>query len=102
MSSENDRDRNDRCADCDCIDIGDVVEHRMNTNVFGVVLGFEGSLVHLRLSPSLARAAFHHWELRFLDDDDEFDEPEGGESLPEDSNVVPFVLTAATKTKGAA
>ena len=99
MTSENDC---DRCADCDCIDIGDVVEHRMNTNVFGVVLGFEGSLVHLRLSPSLARAAFHEWELRLLDDDDEFDEPEGGESLPEDSNVVPFTLTAATKTKGAA
>ena len=99
MSSENDR---DRCADCDCIDIGDVVEHRMNTNVFGVVLGFEGSLVHIRVSPSLATYKFHEWELRLLDDDDEFDEPEGGESLPEDGNVVPFTLTAATKTKGAA
>lgn len=100
MTSENDHDGNDRCADCDCIGIGDVVEHRMNTNVFGVVLGFEGSLVHLRVSPSLATYKFHHWELRLLDDDDEFDEPEGGESLPEDSNVI--YLTPETKTKGAA
>lgn len=87
--------------DCDCIGIGDVVEHKMNTNVFGIVIGFAGSVVYLRVSPSLATLAFHEWELRLMDDDGEPepDEPE------ENDNVVPFPgvkLTKNTKTKGAA
>lgn len=87
--------------DEDFIGIGDVVEHKMNTNVFGVVIGFAGSVVYLRASPSLATLAFHEWELRLMDDDGE---PEPDEPDEKD-NVVPFPgvrLTANTKTKGAA
>lgn len=88
--------------DCDCIAIGDVVEHKMNTNVFGIVIGFAGSVVYLRASPSLATRAFHEWELRPMDDDGE---PEPDEPA-ENDNVVDFTrakeLRANTKTKGAA
>ncbi len=91
-----------RCADCDCIHEGDVVEHKMNTNVFGIVIGFQGSLVGLRISPSLAVIWFHEWELRHLDDDGE---PVGGAEADLPDNVVSmadYKLTAATKTRGAA
>lgn len=97
MRNEND----ERCTDCDCIDVGDVVEHIMNTNVFGVVLGFQGSLVQIRVAPSLATMQFHEWELRLLDDDDEYHEPDEGAEVPAGSSVVPF-LTAKTKTMGVA
>lgn len=88
--------------ECDCIGIGDVVEHKMNTNVFGIVIGFAGSVVYLRASPSLATLAFHEWELRLMDDDGE---PEPDETA-ENDNVINFTrakeLRANTKTKGAA
>lgn len=88
--------------DEDFIGIGDVVEHKMNTNVFGIVIGFAGSVVYLRASPSLATLAFHEWELRLMDDDGE---PEPDEPA-ENDNVVNFTrakeLRANTKTKGAA
>lgn len=79
--------------DCDCIGIGDVVEHKMNTNVFGIVIGFAGSVVYLRVSPSLATLAFHEWELRPMDDDGE-PEPDGG---LEADNVVPVDFTRGVK-----
>lgn len=86
----------------DFIGIGDVVEHKMNTNVFGIVIGFAGSVVYLRASPSLATLAFHDWELRLMDDDGEPDPDEPAEN----DNVVDFTrakeLRANTKTKGAA
>lgn len=86
----------------DFIGIGDVVEHKMNTNVFGIVIGFAGSVVYLRASPSLATLAFHEWELRPVDDDGE---PEPDEPAEAD-NVVDFTrakeLRANTKTRGAA
>lgn len=79
----------------DLLNYGDVVEHRMNTNVFGVVIGFQGSLVGIRLSPSLAVAWFHEWELRL-------DEPSGAAA----DNVIDFTkareLRANTPTKGVA
>lgn len=88
---------------CDCINIGDVVEHIMNTGVFGVVIGFAGSLLAIRTSPSLATLWFHEWELQPVEDD----EIDGGGSkadLPD--NVVDFTkaakLRADTKTEGAA
>jgi hypothetical protein len=90
--------------DEDFIGIGDVVEHKMNTNVFGIVIGFAGSVVYLRLSPRLRVASFHEWELRLLDDDGG---PEPDEPARAD-NVVPVdftrgvKLTKNTKTKGAA
>lgn len=86
----------------DFIGIGDVVEHKMNTNVFGIVIGFAGSVVYLRVSPSLATLAFHEWELRLMYDDGEPEPDEPDEA----DNVVNFTrakeLRANTKTKGAA
>lgn len=58
------------CPDCDCIGIGDVVEHKMNTNVFGIVIGFSGSLISIRVSPSLNVLTFHEWELQICEDED--------------------------------
>lgn len=84
--------------DDDMIHIGDVVEHRMNTNVFGVVIGHMGSLVGIRISPSLAVLWFHEWELRHTEDDG-YDEPPAADQ----DNVIDFTrakeLRANTKTK---
>ena len=53
------------CPDCeDDISIGDIVEHRMNPDVFGIVIGFAGSLVYIRTSPMLTTMQFHEWELQ--------------------------------------
>lgn len=83
--------------------MGDFVQHRANTNVFGVVIGFEGSLISVRLSPSLAVAEFHEFELEPLEDVDNEPEPK---SAPDVGNVVNFTeakaLRADTKTRGAA
>lgn len=89
----------------DFIGIGDVVEHKMNTNVFGIVIGFAGSVVYLRLSPSLQVASFHEWELRLMEDDGEpLDDKEV--PVPVADNVVDFTkakaLRANTKTRGVA
>jgi hypothetical protein len=78
---------------------GDVVEHRMNTDVFGVVIGLEGSLVHVRLSPSLAVAKYHDCELRPIEDD-EYREPEGGNVVRVDFTKREKLETA--KPRGAA
>lgn len=89
----------------DIIAIGDVVEHKMNTNVFGIVVGGGGSLVYVRLSPTLETAIFHEWELRLVEDD-EYLEPEPGAAAPEeDSNVIDFTRARdlrSAKTRGAA
>ncbi|MFU0504158.1 hypothetical protein [Pseudaminobacter sp. NGMCC 1.201702] len=91
-------------TDDDFIGIGDVVEHRMNTDVFGVVIGFEGSLLHVRLSPSLVVAKFHEFELRMVEDDEY--EPEPKEAEPSNVIKVDFTkrvkLDKNTKTGGAA
>lgn len=91
-------------CDCDCIHTGDVVEHIMNTDVFGVVIGFAGSLVALRVSPSLATLCFHEWELRHVDDDEV--PPSGDEDeVDPASNVVDFTKAVdlrRAKMKGAA
>ncbi|RJG46544.1 hypothetical protein [Mesorhizobium sp. DCY119] len=82
-------------------ELGDVVEHKMNTSVFGIVIGFAGSLVYIRVSPSLAVLAFHEWELHRVEND----EFHGGGS---GDNVIPVDFTKKvrldknTKTKGAA
>lgn len=85
----------------DTMMLGDVVEHRMNTNVFGVIIGFEGTLVSVRLSPSLAIVKFHEFELQTLGDDEYVPPVED-----EGDNVVDFTkeraLRADTKTEGAA
>lgn len=91
------------CAECDCICIGDVVEHKMNTSVFGIVIGIAGSLIYIRTSPTLTVLFFHEWELRAIDDDDT---PPGQQETPGGENVVDFTKERAlrrdTKTEGAA
>lgn len=58
------------CPDCGGLDVGDVVEHKMNTDVVGIVIGFMGSLVCLRVSPTLEIMSFHEWELRLVADEE--------------------------------
>lgn len=83
------------CENCDCLAVGDVVEAKMNTNVMGQVLGFKGTIVGIRLSPSLAECwTLHEWEVRRIDDDDEYHSPGGKEDLPED-NVINFTEAVA-------
>jgi hypothetical protein len=94
-----------RCRDCDCIKLGDVVEHKMNTNVFGIVIGFMGSLVVIRVSPSLEVLQFHDWELDFAEDD-EPPAPDSAEDAPTTADVIDFTkerkLRKTTTTRGAA
>lgn len=82
---------------------GDVVEHIMNSDVFGVVVGHMGSLIGIRTSPTLSLLWFHEWELQPIGDDEyhggsKEEVPAGGD------NVIAFPgkLTKNTKTKGAA
>lgn len=81
------------------IKTGDVVEHVMNTNVFGVVLGFMGTLVAIRAAPSLNILWFHEWELMPV-------EPDGYEhDAEEQDNVIDFTKARdlrTAKAKGAA
>jgi hypothetical protein len=97
------------CPDCNCIEIGDVVEHKMNTNVFGIVIGFSGSLILIRVSPSLEVLQFHEWELDVVDDDDvPPNEAAEADDLPGTGNVVRVDFTKGallrrdSKTEGAA
>jgi len=94
----------DHCENCDCIREGDVVEHRMNTNVFGIVIGYSGSLVSIRVSPSLTTLHFHEWELRKVEGD-EYDGGETAEAQPINDNVIDFTKAVdlrKAKAKGAA
>jgi hypothetical protein len=90
---------------CDCISEGDVVEHIMNTDVFGVVIGFMGSLTAVRVSPSLATMWFQSFELRPVQDDGYNGDDGGKEDVPESENVIDFTKARdlrTAKTKGAA
>jgi hypothetical protein len=94
------------CPDCDCIEIGDVVEHKMNTSVFGIVIGFMGSIVIIRVSPTLDVLQFHEWELQVVDDD-EIPPPQSAEQpVPDNVIQVDFTkkrrLRPDTTTEGAA
>lgn len=71
------------CDECGAFDYGDVVEHKMNTNIFGIVIGFMGSLVCLRVSPTLEVLSFHEWELRLV---------EGNETPPAKKEPTPGVI----------
>lgn len=83
------------------INIADVVEHIMNTNVFGVVIGFQGSLVGIRVSPSLATLWFHEWELRHMNDDGE-PVPDGGqEEVEPEDNVINLATVRAANRRAA-
>lgn len=89
-------------TDRDFLVEGDVVEHIMNDDMFGVVIGHMGSLIGIRTSPSLNLLWFHEWELRLLGDD----EYHGGSKEEVPDNVVDFTKAVAdlkkAKTKGAA
>lgn len=91
--------------ECNCVGEGDVVEHIMNTDVFGVVIGFMGSLTAIRVSPSLATMWFQSFELRRVGND-EYEPGDGGEEEEPADNIIDFTrerkLRANTKTKGAA
>lgn len=95
------------CPECNSIELGDVVEHRMNTNVFGIVIGFMGSIILIRVSPSLEVLQFHEWELDLVEDD-ELPPPPVATKQPVDDNVIEVdftkrrTMTRKTKTEGAA
>ncbi|WP_170965864.1 hypothetical protein [Rhizobium sp. S9] len=78
----------------------------MNTNVFGIVIGFMGSIVIIRVSPTLDVLQFHEWELQVVDDD-EIPPPQSAEQ-PVPDNVVQVDFTKKrrlrpdTTTEGAA
>lgn len=92
--------------ECDCIHEGDWVESKLNTDVFGIVVGGSGAHVQVQLSPSLAITTFHVETLRRMDDGDEYD-PGSREELPDD-NIIPVdftkrrKMTAKSPTKGSA
>ncbi|MBY5553766.1 hypothetical protein J0664_05855 [Rhizobium leguminosarum] len=95
------------CPDCDCIGTGDIVQHKMNANVFGVVIGFMGTIVIIRVAPTLEVLQFHEWELDLVDDDD-VPTPPTAAKQPVDDNVIEVdftkrqIMTRKTKTEGAA
>lgn len=93
--------------DCDCIyfEEGDWVESRLNTNVFGIVVGtFNfGQYYNVQLAGSLEIQAFSAVTLRHMADGAET----GGaaEPVPEDGNVIDLTRAKdlrTSKTKGAA
>lgn len=91
------------CENCDCLAVGDVVEAKMNTNVMGQVLGFKGTIVGIRLSPSLAECwSLHEWEVRRIDDDGEYHSPGGKEDMPEETtNVIDLATVRAANRRAA-
>jgi len=90
--------------DDDNLSMGDVAEHKMNTSVFGIVVGFMGSFVGLRVSPSLDALWFHEFELRPLEDDEYTPPAKEAPAAKADDNVIDFTkareLRANSKTKG--
>lgn len=80
------------CADCGSIELGDTVEHKMNTDVFGIVIGFSGSLVLIRVCRTLATLQFHEWELNVVDDDTV---PPQAAEQPVADNVIRLDFTKA-------
>lgn len=86
------------CPDCDGLDVGDVVEHKMNTGVVGIVIGFMGSLAVIRTSPTLEVLSFHEWELRLIADDAE---PPTKAEEPTPDNVVVVDFTKKQDLRGA-
>lgn len=87
-------------------DYGDWVEFKLNTNLFGIVVGFDAMCLKydVQLSPSGAVVPFFGVTLRALESSDEFEPPVEDEA---DAGVVidftrAKALRAGTKTQGAA
>jgi hypothetical protein len=93
-------------CDCEFFDRGDWVESRLNTDVFGIVVGEGdfGNVYYVQLAGSLEIKAFHGVTLQHMDG--ELDEGGGlKEPVPENDNVVNFTRAKDlrdAKTKGAA
>ncbi|MFC5584477.1 hypothetical protein ACFPOD_05095 [Nitratireductor kimnyeongensis] len=84
----------------DFADLGCLVRHVMNPAIVGVVIGYEGSLVLVRLA-SMQVIKLHEYELTAAGDDGE------GEPalVDEDDNVIDFTKARdlrTAKTRGAA
>lgn len=92
--------------DEDMIYPGDLCELVVQPRIWGMAIGFEGSLVHVRIFDG-SRQMFHEFELRKMAGYDPDPEP-AKEATPAkgNDNVVNFTrakeLRANTKTKGAA
>lgn len=94
------------------ITYGSIVEHKMNTDVFGIVTGVAGSIITVCLSPELDIVDFQKCELRIVDGEDEYVEPAASAGAvvvadePVTDNVIDFTrarkLRANTPTKGVA
>jgi len=99
----------DNNTDCTCMDsyfdYGEWVEFRLNTNVFGIVIGADihGLMYTVQLAGSGLVQVFHGVTLQRMDDGGE---PVGGKEAPVGENVIDFTkekaLRANTKTKGVA
>lgn len=82
----------------DFADLGCLVQHVMNPAIVGVVIGYEGSLVLVRLA-NMKIVKLHYYELTAAGD-------EGEPALAdEDDNVIDFTKARdlrTAKTRGAA
>lgn len=93
-----------RSDERDDIFTGDLVELEIDSRIWGMAIGFAGSLIYVRhMGGSVG--AFHEYELRKMAGRDETDDS-SKENLPD--NVIPVDFTksvrldANTETKGAA
>lgn len=87
-------------CECTCIVEGDWVESKLNTNVFGIVIGCSGAQIYVQLAGTLAVQAFHEATLRRIDGDDNYP----GDGAKSD-NVIDFTRAKDlrnAKAKGAA
>lgn len=99
----------DHNTGCTCMDsyfdYGEWVEFRLNTDVFGIVIGADihGLMYTVQLAGSGNVQVFHGVTLQRMDDDGE---PVGGKEAPvADSNVIDFTKARdlrTAKTKGVA
>ena len=90
----------------DFIEEGDWVEHKLNPQIFGIVIGTSGLFMTVQIVGSLAIQAFHEATLRYAPWlDPEFGDEKSPESTDE-SNVIDFTkareVQRDTKTEGAA
>lgn len=94
-------------CDCTYFDEGDWVESRLNSDIFGIVVGQSnfGQFYTVQIAGSLALQTFSAVTLRHMDVQE--DEPGGAKETPptEESNVINFTKARdlrTAKTKGAA
>lgn len=79
---------------CDCVffDYGDAVQHKLNPDVWGIVIGDAdfGRRYTVRLAPTLTVVEFHGVELELLGDEPSEKPSEDSETNFTESNVIPF------------